>query len=152
MTQSTHSELSFNDYLISTDKSKLDLYSIHNFLSQNADWSKGIPLATVQKSIENSLCFGLYHMDRQIGFARVISDFSTVAYLGDVYILEEFRGKGLSSRLMDFIMNHTHLQGLRRWILLTSSADWLYEKYGFKKLNRPEIYMELHNPEIYKRD
>lgn len=152
MTQSTHSELSFNDYLISTDKSKLDLYSIHNFLSQNADWSKGIPLATVQKSIENSLCFGLYHMDRQIGFARVISDFSTVAYLGDVYILEEFRGKGLSSRLMDFIMNHTHLQGLRRWILLTSSADWLYEKYGFKKLNRPEIYMELHNPEIYKSD
>ena len=104
----------------------------------------------VKNSIDNSLNFGLFHKDKQIGFARVISDFSTIAYLGDIYILEDYRGKKLSKKLMDVVMNHPALQGLRRWILLTSTADWLYKKYGFNELPKPELYMELFNPDIYK--
>ena len=87
--------------------------------------------------------------ENQIGFARVISDFSTIAYLGDIYILENHRGKGLSKKLMEVIVNHPNLQNLRRWILLTSTADWLYQKYGFTKLPKPEIYMELFNPNVF---
>ena len=98
-----------------------------------------------------SLNFGLFHHDKQIGFARIISDFSTIAYLGDVYVLENYRGQGLSKKLMDTIVNHPNLQGLRRWILLTSTADWLYEKYGFTKVPNPEIYMERFNPNVYKQ-
>ena len=96
----------------------------------------------IKTSIENSLNFGLFQQGKQIGFARVISDFSTIAYLGDIYVLDEYRGQGLSKKLMVTVMNHPNLQGLRRWILLTSTADWLYEKYGFTKLSKPENYME----------
>ncbi len=120
------------------------------FLSNHSDWSRNIPFEKVKTSIDNSLCFGLFHGETQIGFARVISDFSTIAYLGDVYVLEEYRGKGLSKKMMDVVMSHPNLQGLRRWILLTSTAEWLYSKYGFAKLSKPEIYMELHNKNIYK--
>lgn len=143
-------EVHFDEFLISTDSEKLDISAIHDYLSNHSYWAKGIPLKTVEKAIQNSLNFGLYHQNKQIGFARIISDLSTVAYLGDVYLLEGYRGQGLSSRLMDVVMSHPDLQGLRRWILLTSSADWLYEKYGFQKVARPEIYMELHNPTAYK--
>jgi N-acetylglutamate synthase-like GNAT family acetyltransferase len=139
----------FGDFLISTDKSKLDLIAIHDFLSKYSGWSDHIPFDRVKTSIDHSLNFGLFHQDKQIGFARVISDFSTIAYLGDIYILENYRGQGLSKRLMDAVMAHPHLQGLRRWILLTSTADWLYEKYGFNKVPKPEIYMELYNPNVY---
>lgn len=144
-----HLEIRFDEYHITTDKSKLDLVAIHHFLATEAAWSKGIPFEKVKTAIEHSLNFGLFHQQRQIGFARVISDFSTIAYLGDVYVLQEYRGKGLSKKLMHFLMQHPDLQGLRRWILLTSTADWLYEKYGFTKLPKPEIYMELHNPNVY---
>lgn len=140
----------FGDFLITTDKSKLDLIAIHDFLSKHSGWSNNIPLERVRISIENSLNFGVCHQGKQIGFARVISDLSTIAYLGDIYILEPYRGQGLSKRLMDAIMDHPNLQGLRRWILLTSTADWLYEKYGFNKLPKPELYMELYNPDVYK--
>lgn len=143
-------EVHFDEFLISTDSEKLDISAIHDYLSNHSYWAKGIPLKTVKKAIQNSLNFGLYHQNRQIGFARIISDLSTVAYLGDVYLLEGYRGQGLSSRLMDVVMSHPDLQGLRRWILLTSSADWLYQKYGFQKVARPEIYMELHNPNAYQ--
>ena len=143
-------EVSFGEFSISTNPQQLDVYAIHDFLSNHSYWAKGIPFETVERAIRNSLNFGLYHLGRQIGFARVISDMSTVAYLGDVYVLEEYRGQGLSNRLMEAVMKHPDLQGLRRWILLTSSADWLYEKYGFQKVARPEIYMELHNPNAYK--
>lgn len=101
-------------------------------------------------SIENSLNFGLFHNNNQIGFARVVSDFSTIAYLGDIYSLENYRGQGLSKKMMEVAIEHPNLQGLRRWILLTSTADWLYEKYGFVKLPKPELYMELFNPNVYK--
>lgn len=141
---------SFGDYVITTYKNKLDLYAIHDFLSKESDWSNNIPFETLKTSIENSLNFGLFYKDRQIGFARVISDFATIAYLGDIYVLDEFRGKGLSKTLMEQVMHHPNLQGLRRWILLTSTAEWLYEKYNFTKLPNPELYMELYNPEVYK--
>lgn len=143
-------EHAFGDFLITTDKSKQDVVAIHDFLSKHSGWSNNIPLERVKTSIENSLNFGVFHKGEQIGFARVISDLSTIAYLGDIYILEAYRGQGLSKRLMDVIMSHPNLQGLRRWILLTSTADWLYEKYGFIKLPKPELYMELYNPDVYK--
>lgn len=143
-------EETFGQFLITTDKSKLDVHAIHDFLSRHSGWSDDIPLERVKASIDNSLNFGLFHNNKQIGFARVISDFSTIAYLGDIYVLESYRGQGLSKKLMDVVMAHPNLQGLRRWILLTSTADWLYEKYGFTKLPKPEVYMELYNPNVYK--
>ncbi|HEY0668146.1 MAG TPA: GNAT family N-acetyltransferase [Sphingobacteriaceae bacterium] len=145
-------EHSFGDFLITTDKTKLDITAIHDFLSKHSGWSDNIPFDRVKTSIDNSLNFGLFHKNKQIGFARVISDFSTIAYLGDVYVLDEYRGQGLSKKLMEAIMGHPNLQGLRRWILLTSTADWLYEKFGFTKLPKPELYMELFNPDVYKTD
>ena len=144
-------EKNFGDYSITTDRNKMDIVAIHDFLSKYSGWSDNIPFERVKKSTENSLNFGLFHNDRQIGFARVISDFSTIAYLGDIYVLENYRGQGLSKKLMDVVMTHPDLQGLRRWILLTSTADWLYEKYGFTKIPKPEVYMELFNPDVYKQ-
>lgn len=144
-------EITFEGYCITTDKTKMDIFAIHDFLSKHSGWSNNIPLDIVKTSIENSISFGLFHNEKQIGFARVISDLATIAYLGDIYILEDYRGKGLSKKLMETIIKHPYLQGLRRWILLTSTADWLYEKYGFTKLPKPEIYMELFNPNVYKK-
>lgn len=143
-------EQRFGAFFITTDKTKMDIVAIHDFLSKYSGWSDNIPFDKVKFSIENSLNFGLFHNGKQIGFARVISDFSTIAYLGDIYILDHYRGQGLSKKLMESVMTHPSLQGLRRWILLTSTADWLYEKYGFTKLPKPEIYMELFNPNVYK--
>ncbi|MBS1755079.1 MAG: GNAT family N-acetyltransferase [Bacteroidetes bacterium] len=145
-------EITFNDFTITTDKSKMDIVAIHDFLSKYSGWSDNIPFDRVKASIENSLNFGVFHNDKQIGFARIISDFSTIAYLGDVYVLDNYRGQGLSKKLMDTVIEHPNLQGLRRWILLTSTADWLYEKYGFTKLPKPELYMELFDPNVYKTD
>lgn len=139
----------FDECYITTDKSKMNIIAIHYYLSNHTDWSKNIPFNKVKDSIENSLNFGVFHNEKQIGYARVISDYSTIAYIGDVYILNDFRGKGLSKRLMDQITNHPNLQGLRRWILLTDTADWLYKKYGFVNIPNPEFYMELHNPNVY---
>ncbi|TQO37051.1 acetyltransferase (GNAT) family protein [Arenibacter algicola] len=139
-----------NDYTISTDKDKLDILSIHKFLANETDWANGIPINTLKTSIENSLNFGLYYQNKQIGFARIISDYSTIAYLGDIYVLKEYRGKGLSKWLINEIMEHPNLQGLRRWILLTDTAEWLYKKFGFTEIPNPEFYMEKHNPNVYK--
>lgn len=138
-----------NEFCISTDKSKLDIDSIHEFLSIKAYWSRNIPKERVQRAIENSLCFGLYKKENQIGFARIITDFSTIAYLGDVYILEEHRGLGLSKWLMEVIMSHPDLQGLRRWILLTGDAHGLYRQYGWTHIADPTKWMEIHNKEVY---
>ncbi len=142
----------YNDeFCISTDKTKLDIDSIHEFLSTKAYWCLNIPKATVQIAIQNSLCFGVYRNEKQIGFARVITDFSTVAYLGDVYILEEYRGKGLSKWLIETIMVHPNLQGLRRWILLTGDAHGLYRKFGWTDIADPSRWMELHNKSVYSK-
>lgn len=136
-------------FCISTDEMKLDIDSVHEFLSTKAYWCLNIPKETVRKSIENSLCFGVYDGDKQIGFARVISDFSTIAYLGDVYILEEYRGNGLSKWLMEIIMNHPELQNLRRWILLTGDAHGLYRQFGWNDIADPPKWMEKHNKNVY---
>lgn len=145
-------EITFDDFIITTDRSKMDIVAIHDFLTNYSGWSNNIPFDRVKTSIDNSLNFGLFHKDKQIGFARVISDFSTIAYLGDIYILDNYRGQGLSKKLMDAVIEHPNLQGLRRWILLTSTADWLYEKYGFRKLPKPELYMERFDPNVYQTD
>ena len=135
-------------FTITCDPDRQDLDVIHGFLSQSY-WAKGIPRETVARSLKGSLCFALLHNGTQIGFARVISDGATIAYLGDVFVLPEFRGQGLSKWLMDCVTAHPDLQGLRRWILATSDAHGLYAQYGFTALKRPDIFMERHNPNVY---
>jgi len=144
----TH-EWRLGEYIISTNKRLLDLPAIHNFL-KTSYWAEGIPFDIVKKSIEHSLNFGVYKAGKQVGFARVITDYATFAYIGDVYILEDFRGQGLSKWLMQVIAEHPELQGLRRWSLLTGDAHELYRKTGFQELQNPELYMEKANPGIYK--
>jgi GNAT superfamily N-acetyltransferase len=145
----TELNITQGDFSISTDKSKLDINAIHDFLSTEAYWSLNIPKETVQTAIGNSLCFGMYENKKQIGFARVISDFATIAYLGDVYVLEGYRGKGLSKWLMETIMRHPNVQGLRRWILLTGDAHGLYRQYGWTDIADASKWMELHNKNVY---
>jgi GNAT superfamily N-acetyltransferase len=139
------------EYVISTDPARLDLDVIHGFLT-NCYWAKGIPREVVARSIEHSLCFGVYDgKGAQVGFARVVSDFATVAYLGDVFVVESHRGRGLSKWLMECIMQHPALECLRRWILLTRDAHGLYAQFGFTPVKSPMRYMELHRPEIYEK-
>lgn len=140
-----------SEFVISTDPARLDLDVIHEFLT-NCYWAKGIPRGVVARSIENSLCFGIYDgSGAQVGFARVVSDLATVAYLGDVFVLESHRGRGLSKWMMECIMQHPALQGLRRWILLTRDAHGLYKQFGFAPIAAPERYMELHNQNVYEK-
>lgn len=131
------------DYSISTDKSKLDIHVIHDFIANRSYWAKGRSYATIMRSIENSLCFGMYNSTGNlIGFARVITDYSVFAYILDVFILEDFRGKGLSLKLMDHIMQHPDLQGLHRIMLATKDAHSLYEKFGFRLTQSADKLME----------
>jgi len=139
------------EFCISTDKEKLDVDSIHDFLSTTAYWCLNIPKDNVQTSIHNSLCFGVYEDKKQIGFARVITDFATIAYLGDVYVLEEYRGLGISKWLMEIVMNHPNLQGLRRWILLTADAHELYRKFGWTDISDSTKWMEFYNKNVYSK-
>lgn len=136
-------------YTISADKNKLDKAMIHHFLSTQSYWSRGIPYEKVIQSISHSLCFGVYLDEEQVGFARVISDYTTVAYLGDVFILPEHRGKGLSKMLIRHIMQYPDLQDLRRWILLTQDAHKLYRQFGWNSIAAPERWMEIHNKNVY---
>jgi GNAT superfamily N-acetyltransferase len=122
------------EYKVSTDKDRLDLDMVHDFLSNRSYWAVGISPEAVERSVENSLCFGVYCAGQQVGFARVVTDFATIAYIGDLFILEAHRGKGLGKRLVRTIMEHPDLQGLRLWLLGTQDAHGLYEKFGFKKL------------------
>jgi N-acetylglutamate synthase-like GNAT family acetyltransferase len=139
-------------FLISTDKSKLDLDVIHEFLSHSY-WAAGIPRETVARSIENSLCFGVYDHANQIGFARVVTDFATYAYVADVFILEPYRDRGLGKELMASIMTHPRLQGLRRWSLGTRDAQGLYAQFGFKPVvnTRARAVMEIVDADVYSR-
>ena len=139
-----------DDFVVSTDRTRLDVDLIHRFLT-TCYWAKGIPRETVARSLEHSLCFGVYDgSGAQVGFARVVSDFATVAYLGDVFVLETHRGRGLSKFMMESIMRHPALQGLRRWILLTRDAHGLYQQFGFTPLKSADRYMELHRPDVYE--
>jgi GNAT superfamily N-acetyltransferase len=133
-----------SDYNISTDKQQLDTHAIHDYLSNHSYWAKGRTLENVLRSIEHSLCFGVYKGREQVGFARVITDYATFAYLADVYVLEKHRGNGLSKWLVETIVAHPQLQGLRRFMLATKDAHSLYEKFGFKELSKPERWMEVY--------
>ena len=135
---------------VSTDKSLLDLKMIHSFLSTESYWARSRTKEQTLKAIEHSICFGVYDGDRQIGFARVISDRATYAYLGDVFVLEEFRGLGYSKALMEAVVSHPELQGLRRWTLATKDAHGLYEQFGFTPLKFPERWMERAAPDAYR--
>jgi len=135
-------------FTITCDPARMDRVVVADFLASSY-WAKGIPPATVERSLAHSLCFALLDGDRQIGFARVISDHATIAYLADVFVLPEYRGRGLSKWLMECVISHPELQGLRRWILATRDAHGLYEKFGFTLLKKPEIFMERHNPNVY---
>ena len=137
------------EYTISTDKAKLDIPLIHQFLSQEAYWCQNIPLEIVQQSIENSVCFGVYQAEIQVGFARVITDFATFGYLADVFILPGHRGRGLSKQLMTFIMAYPPLQGLRRLMLVTLDAHGLYSQFGFKPIENPENTMSIKAFTVY---
>ena len=138
------------DFVISTDPSRLDRSLVARFLA-GSYWAKGIPQEVVDRSIENSLCFGLYHGQKQLGFARVITDFATFAYLADVFVVETSRGEGLGVWLMEVIMAHPSLQNLRRWMLVTRDAHGLYEKFGWRSLENPERMMEIVDPNIYEK-
>jgi GNAT superfamily N-acetyltransferase len=138
------------EFVISTSHERLDLDVVHGFLT-NCYWARGIPRETVVRSIEHALCFGIYDgAGAQIGFARVISDFATIAYVGDVFVLETHRGRGLGKWLMQCIMQHPALQGLRRWILTTRDAHGLYSQVGFMPVKSPERFMEIHRPAVYQ--
>ena len=136
------------EYEITTDKGKLDFDVIHGFLSQSY-WSSGIPMDTVKKAAQNAVTFGIYHGKQQVGYARVITDFTTFAYLADVFIVENERGKGLSKWLVETILAAPFLQGLRRWMLATRDAHGLYQQYGFTPLENPDIFMQVNRPDIY---
>jgi ribosomal protein S18 acetylase RimI-like enzyme len=153
------------EFLVSTDRERLRVDVVYEFLT-NCYWAKGIPREVVQRSIEHALCFGVYENVspglardakhgaaadlKQVGFARVITDFATIAYLGDVFVLETHRGRGLGKWLMQCIVEHPALQNLRRWILTTRDAHGLYSQVGFTPLKMPERFMELHRPDVYK--
>jgi GNAT superfamily N-acetyltransferase len=131
-----------DNYLISTDRSKLQIEVIHHYLSEVSYWAKGRPLDVIKTSIENSLCFGVYEGDRQVGFARVVTDYAFFAWLGDVFILEDQRGKGLGKWLVQSVINHPGLKTVQRFILATHDAHELYRRYGqFETLPHPERWM-----------
>jgi GNAT superfamily N-acetyltransferase len=145
-------EIREGDLLISTDKSLLNRALIHEFLSERSYWAKGVPHEIVDRSIENSLCFGVYKTRDQVGFARVVTDCATFAWLADVFILEGHRGGGLSKRLVAAILAHPQLQGLRRFMLGTLDAHGLYSQFGFVPIKEVERFMEIHWPNPYERD
>ncbi|MXV50679.1 GNAT family N-acetyltransferase [Pedobacter sp. HMF7647] len=135
---------------ISTDKNLLDLDLIYDFIGRQSYWAQNIPFETLKRSIDNSLCFGVYDNGSQIGFARVISDNATFAYLADVFIVPEYRGRGLSKMLVSYIISYSELQGLRRWLLATADAHGLYKQFGFTELSQPDNIMEIKNADVYK--
>lgn len=137
------------EFTISTDASRLQMDVIQKFLSEDSYWAKERTLEQTMTAIKNSLSFGVYRGSEQIGFARVVTDYATFAYVGDVFILSEFRGQGLSKWLMETIVSHPELQGFRRWVLATKDAHTLYEKFGFAALRFPERWMEKTAPNAY---
>lgn len=142
----------WGEYSISTDKEKLDIDHIYEYLSVQSYWAQNIPLDVVKRSIENSLCFGVYKGNAQIGFARVVTDLATFAYLADVFIVETYRGKGLSKKMMEAIHAHPDLQGLRTWLLQTKDAHGLYKQFGWNNHEQPETVMRIKNAAVYSKD
>ena len=143
-------EIRKGDLLISDDPALLDRGLIHRFLSEHSYWAQKVPREIVDTAIENSLCFGVYRDGKQVGFARAISDFATFAWLSDVFIVDAERGRGLSKQLVDAVLAHPRLQGLRRFMLATLDAHGLYGQFGFKPVKEVERFMEIHRPNAYK--
>ena len=137
-----HKSINFDDISVSTDKSKLDINMIYDFLT-NSYWAKGRRIELIKTSIQNSLCFGVYQNKEQIGFARVVTDFATFAYIADLFIVESYRGNNLSTMLINRILKHPELESIKRWLLSTVDAQGLYSKFGFTALQNPEKMMEL---------
>lgn len=141
--------MNLTDYTITTEATRIDVKAAHAFLTQSY-WSPGVPIEIVERAIRNSLCFAILKNGQQVGFGRVVTDKATFAYLADVYILDEHRGRGLSKRLIEEVLKHPDLQGLRRFLLATKDAHGLYSQFGFKELANPSRMMEVHNPNAYK--
>jgi GNAT superfamily N-acetyltransferase len=139
-------EIIKEEYSISTDRARLDLEFIHDYLSNESYWASGMPFEKVVAAADHSLNFGVYHGDRQVGYARIVTDYARVAYLADVFIIREYRGRGLSKWLIEVIMTCPDLQGLRRWMLHTLDAHGLYEQFGWGPAAKPETYLETYNP------
>ena len=139
------------DFEISTDKARLDIGTIYRFLSEESYWANKRTLEQTKTAIENSICFGVYLGDKQVGFARVITDKATFAYVGDVFVLQEFRGSGIGKMLMEAMLSHSELQSLRRWVLATKDAHGLYEQFGFSELKFPNRWMELSAKDAYSK-
>ena len=138
------------EFLVSTNLEKLDLLFTHQWLANEAYWSKGLPFKVFKRMLNHSLCFGLYHRSgNQVGFGRVVTDYATFAWLTDVFIIDEFRGKGLSVFLMNCILDHPELKILRRWLLGTDHAHGLYRKFGFVELEHPENFLTRHHSQMY---
>lgn len=135
-------------FFISTDRNRLDREMIHDFLSRRSYWAKGRELDVINRGIDNSLSFGIYNDEQQVGFARVVTDYATFAWLADVFVLEEYRGRGLGKWLIEVILAHPQLQGFRRWALSTKDAHDLYRGFGFNELARPERWMERPDPNM----
>ena len=148
----TDADFAAKGYIISTEKQLLDFEIIYNFLDHESYWAKGIPPEKLQRAIEHSICFGIYHNEQLCGFARVISDTATFAYICDVFVLPTHRGHGLSKWLIKNIVNHPDLQGLRRWSLATADAHGLYGQYGFTPVSKPELWMEIHSPYLLNNE
>ena len=146
MTAKNHHVESFS---VSSDPSLIDIEHVHRFLSQDSYWAKHVPLEVVRRSVEGSLSFGLFKDGRQVGFARVITDRATFGYLADVFIDPDRRGLGLSKMLLEEVLAHPDLQGLRRFMLMTSDAHGLYGMFGFTSIPEPEKMMQRHNPVVY---
>src|SRR5207248_2531459 len=136
------------EFVVSTNRSRLDIDLVHDYLASSY-WAAGMPRAVLERGIENSLIFGIYHASRQVGFARAITDLATYAYLSDVFVVERYRGQGLSKWLMECILGHPELQGLRRFALFTRDARGLYERYGFGPVRGSSVYLERWTPNVY---
>lgn len=148
MTEAREREWRRGEFTISTDNNRLDIRKIHDFIANQSYWAQGRTIETVQRALDNSLNFGLYKNNQQIGFARVVTDYATFAWIADVFVLPEHRGLGLSKWLMDVILSHSELQGFRRWVLATKDAHGLYARFGFIALHRPERWMERPDPNM----
>lgn len=142
-------EIRFGNYLLSSLSRRVDIRAVHAYLSKESYWARGIPLETVERSIHNSWCFSVLSLEQQVGFARLITDHSTFAYLADVYILPEHRGKGLSKALIGFLVSFPEVAGYRRLMLATLDAHGLYARFGFQPMVHPERLMSIHRPDIY---
>ncbi len=141
--------IEFEEFVITTDKASIQVERVHQWLSQESYWSKNIPLSVVQDSVEHSFCMGAFYKGQQIAYARCITDYTTFAYVADVYVEEAYRGRGLSKKMMDLLMEQDWMQRLRRIMLATLDAHELYKKYGFVTPAFPERFMEISRPGIY---